>query len=291
MLSMAWADLTIGKKTYRFNGTQGTASADGLFITEDGVEGWYDTPALKTSVTARGSGDGAHDVPDSDICYGTRTVTVHAAAVGAQREQTVVNLMQASLAAHNTVTFRMVDGGQDAQVSGHVSMSVEKWHERYTLFTLNIVCARPERLSANILRFQLFPASTGDNGLRYGDNKLGLQYPLTYGTAATDARNVGTIVNNGTSRAYPVFAVNGVFSSVQLMFPGTDLSLDYAQPVGATPLVLDCRSRTATMGGLDVSRNLRSRGFPTVEPDGSLSVNLQSAGTGWITVESHDTYM
>lgn len=291
MLSMAYADLTINGKSYRFNGTMGTASQDGLFITEDGVEGWYDTPALKTSVTARGAGDGAHDVPQSDICYGTRTVSVHAAAVGSQRNQTITNLLQASMAAHNQVTFRMVDGSHDTQVSGHVSMSVGKWHERYTVFTLNIACPRPERLSASPQCFQLFPASTGDNGLRYGDGKLGLQYPLTYGVAATDARNVGTIRNAGTSRAYPVFTVSGSFSSVQLMFPGTTLSLDYAQPVGDTPLVLDCRSRTATMGGLDVSRNLRSRGFPTVPADGSLSVNLQSAGTGWVTVESHDTYM
>ncbi len=291
MLSTAYAVLTINGREYRFNGTMGTASQDGLFITEDGVEGWYDTPALKTSVTARGSGDGAHDVPESDICYGTRTVTVHAAAVGGHRNQTIANLLQASLAAHNQVVFRMVDGGQDAQVRGHVSMSVEKWHERYTMFTLNIVCPRPERLSSSPQCFQLFPTSTGDNGLRYGDGGLGLLYPLTYGVTAVDARNVGTIRNSGTSRAYPVFTVNGGFSSVQLMFPGTTLSLDYAQPVGATPLVLDCRSRTATMGGLDVSRNLRSRGFPTVPAGGSLSVNLQSAGTGWVTVESHDTYM
>ena len=69
------------------------------------------------------------------------------------------------------------------------------------------------------------------------------------------------------------------------------MSLDYAQAVGNVPLVLDSRSRTASIGGLDVSRNLRQRGFPTVQPGGSLAVNLQSIGNGYVSVECHDTYM
>lgn len=61
--------------------------------------------------------------------------------------------------------------------------------------------------------------------------------------------------------------------------------------VGGTPLVLDCRLGTATMGGRDVSRYLMSRGFPTVQSGGSLSVSLQSAGTGYVDCLVRDTWM
>lgn len=65
-----------------------------------------------------------------------------------------------------------------------------------------------------------------------------------------DARNVCTLTNNGSSRAYPVFTVQGPWpSGVQLTFPGLGMSLDYAESVGNVPLVLDSRSRTASIGG------------------------------------------
>lgn len=55
--------------------------------------------------------------------------------------------------------------------------------------------------------------------------------------------------------------------------------------------MLDCRLGTATMGGRDVSRYLMSRGFPTVQSGGSLSVSLQSAGTGYVDCLVRDTWM
>ena len=157
---------------------------------------------------------------------------------------------------------------------------------------MHCVGPRPERLSWDARRFQLVPAWDAGLGLSYGSGDAGLAYPLSYGRSAVDARNVCTLVNNGSSRAYPVFTVQGPWpDGVQLTFPGRDMSLDYSQAVGSVPLVLDSRSRAASIGGLDVSRNLRQRGFPTVPPGGSVAVNLQSVGDGYVTVECRDTYM
>jgi len=45
------------------------------------------------------------------------------------------------------------------------------------------------------------------------------------------------------------------------------------------------------MGGVDVSRLLTRRGFPSIPAMGSLSVQLMSPGSGWATVSVRDTYL
>lgn len=192
--------------------------------------------------------------------------------------------------------MRVVDGGEDTYCEqGYVSVTQASDYRPGSIAdsTITLVFERPERLSSQPQRCQLLPSIESDHvGLSYGDSGKGLAYPLSYGKAAVDARNVCTLTNNGSSRAYPVFTVQGPWpSGVQLTFPGLGMSLDYAESVGNVPLVLDSRSRTASIGGLDVSRNLRQRGFPTVQPGGSLAVNLQSIGNGYVSVECHDTYM
>ena len=192
--------------------------------------------------------------------------------------------------------MRVVDGTEDTCCSGGYMVLTQQSDYRSGSIadsTITIVFERPERLSSTPQRYQLLPSIESDHvGLSYGDSGKGLAYPLSYGKAAVDARNVCTLTNNGSSRAYPVFTVQGPWpNGVQLTFPGLNMSLDYAQAVGNVPLVLDSRSRTASIGGLDVSRNLRQRGFPIVQPGGSLAVNLQSIGNGYVSVECHDTYM
>ena len=76
-----------------------------------------------------------------------------------------------------------------------------------------------------------------------------------------------------------------------LDFPSLNASVGCAQPVYGVPLVLDCRARSATVGGLDVSRRLKSRGFPSVAPGGTLSVVLRTGGSGWVDCSVHDTFM
>jgi hypothetical protein len=124
-----------------------------------------------------------------------------------------------------------------------------------------------------------YPAPTGK----------GLSYPLNYGTGGS-ASNVALLINQGSSKAYPVLTVTGSFpNGVQVQWGGNALQYDGA--VGAVPLILDSRSQTASMGGVDVSRNLSRRDFPTVPAGGSVSLRLMSAGTGWVTAVCRDTYI
>lgn len=275
---------------------EGSGDLDCLCIAKGGIEGWWSTPAAKVNVTARGQGDGGHDVSEDDISYASRTVTLHWNANASSRDALLALTDSVRRLVHRQVRMRVVDGTEDTCCSGGYMVLTQQSDYRSGSIadsTITIVFERPERLSSTPQRYQLLPSIESDHvGLSYGDSGKGLAYPLSYGKAAVDARNVCTLTNNGSSRAYPVFTGQGPWpNGVQLTFPGLNMSLDYAQAVGNVPLVLDSRSRTASIGGLDVSRNLRQRGFPIVQPGGSLAVNLQSIGNGYVSVECHDTYM
>lgn len=282
-----------GMEPVRF---EGLGDLDCLCVAKGGIEGWWSTPTAKVSVIARGQGDGGHDVSEDDISYASRTVTLHWNANASGRGALTVLIDRVRRLAHRLVTMRVVDGMEDTYCAdGYLTLAQQPDYRAGSIAdsTITIVFERPERLSTTAQRCQLLPSIESDRvGLSYGSAARGLAYPLSYGMAAVDARNVCTLVNNGSSRAYPVFTVQGPWpDGVQLTFPGLDMSLDYSQAVGGVPLVLDSRSRTASIGGLDVSRNLRQRGFPTVPPGGSVAVNLQSVGDGHVTVECRDTYM
>lgn len=282
-----------GMEPVRF---EGLGDLDCLCVAKGGIEGWWSTPTAKVSVIARGQGDGGHDVSEDDISYASRTVTLHWNANASGRGALTVLIDRVRRLAHRLVTMRVVDGMEDTYCAdGYLTLAQQPDYRAGSIAdsTITIVFERPERLSTTAQRCQLLPSIESDRvGLSYGSAARGLAYPLSYGMAAVDARNVCTLVNNGSSRAYPVFTVQGPWpDGVQLTFPGRDTSLDYSQAVGGVPLVLDSRSRTASIGGLDVSRNLRRRGFPTVPPGGSVAVNLQSIGDGYVTVECRDTYM
>lgn len=282
-----------GMEPVRF---EGLGDLDCLCVAKGGIEGWWSTPTAKVSVIARGQGDGGHDVSEDDISYASRTVTLHWNANASGRGALTVLTDRVRMLAHRLVKMRVVDGMEDTYCAGgYLTLAQQPDYRAGSIAdsTITIVFERPERLSTTAQRCQLLPSVESDRvGLSYGSAARGLAYPLSYGTAAVDARNVCTLTNDGSSRAYPVFTVQGPWpDGVQLTFPGLDMSLDYSQAVGGVPLVLDSRSRTASIGGLDVSRNLRQRGFPTVPPGGSVAVNLQSVGDGHVTVECRDTYM
>ena len=275
----------------------GDYEGPGLALT--GLDGWYQTPDSNVTVTARGQGDGGHDISADDILYEARCVTIsYRVLAGSNRSRALSELAKLDMLVHQTVTCRVIDDGQDTCCSGgyyvrSLDQKIQNPLWQNLTGDITLVFERPERLSSQAQRFQLLPSvDSAHVGLSYGANNEGLAYPLSYGVAAADARNVGLIVNEGSSRAYPTFTCQGPWpDGVQVTFPGLGLLLDYSQPVHDVPLVLDSRSRTASIGGLDVSRNLRSRGFPTVPAGGSVSVNLQSVGSGHITGETRDTYM
>lgn len=281
-----------GLEPVRFGGS---GDLDCLCIAKGGIEGWWSTPAAKVNVTARGQGDGGHDVAEDDIAYASRTVTLHWNANASSRDALIALTDSVRRLVHRQVTMRVVDGTEDTYCSGGYMVLTQQPDYRSGSIadsTITIVFERPERLSSTPQKVQIWAQSdSGLGGLRYGGKATGLQYPLQYGIEVSDSRNACVLRNDGSSRAYPVFQVTGPFSNGVTIAFADGSSLAYSQPVGVTPLILDSRSHSAANGGVDVSRGLTARGFPVIEPGATLGVTLQSAGTGWVTCVTHDTYM
>lgn len=277
-----------GTGTLTFNGGPG---GPGLFVTSAGIEGWMSTPELKLELSERGGGNGAHDIAAASILYAARVVTVHWAARAATREQ-LQDLVTALLriGTGRLVRLRVVDATSDTWAGGAARVEVDPpWRETAATGVLIITCPRPERLATTPTQITLTGLMTAPGGLLYGPAAAGLTYPLSYGAGGL-AQNTGTLTNRGSAPAHPVVRVNGPFPD------GITLQVDagaiaFTQPVDAVPLVLDFRSRTATMGGAEVSRHLTARGFHPIPPGGSMSISVQSAGTGWVNVDSCDTYL
>ena len=295
---MSDVTLTSGKTSITLHGNDW----DGHGLALASLQGWYETPSAKVASTARGQGDGGHDIPEADILYEARTVTIgYRVVAGSDRSAALEQLRLLDRLCHGLVTCRVMDEGQDTVCEGgYYARALDQktqnplWQD--VTGSLTLVFQRPERMSATPRSTQLAAlsgASTASGGgLDYNGVK-GLRYPLQYGLDPdTGGRNVTVLENNGSSRAYPVFTVHGPMpDGVELSFPGTASSLTCTQPVQGVPLVLDSRSRTATMGGLDVSRTLTSRGFPTVNPGESVNVALVSRGDGFVDCAIRDTYM
>lgn len=275
---------------------EGNGSTDevGLFMAEDGVEGWYGSPDLKTSLTEMSTGDGSHDVLASNILYASRVITLRFVVNGRDRDDVVRLVDSVGRCHHKLVRFRFVDDGMDTFVTGMCNTTIpgsygqDGWLEDCSL---TVTCPDPCRYSWDSHVVQLFPLNTGSGlGLEYTGESPVLAYPLSYGGDVDVVQNVATLTNMGSSVMYPVITVNGGFDyGVRVDCAGG--SLQYTQPIGGVPLVLDSRTRTASMGGADVTRHLSSRGFPAVPAHSSVTVSLQASGTGWVTVESRDTYV
>lgn len=291
MADIDYAELTVGSDTIRFSGTG--AGDSGYYITQEGIEGWYSMPDMQVSSTARGQGDGNHDIQDDDIHYEARVITMHAMIVG-NRADTLGKLARLRQCSHRHVRIRVVDELMDAYCEGRatISATAKRGGQIIPDVTVTIECDRPEILATEAQKIQIWPQSdSGNGGLRYGSKATGLQYPLQYGVKVSDSRNACVLRNDGSSRAYPVFQATGPFPDGVVIAFQNGSSIAYSQPVGVTPLILDSRSHSASIGGVDVSRGLAARGFPVIKPGGSLGVTLQSVGTGWVTCVTHDTYM
>lgn len=319
-MSVAFIELSAhGVSPVRFECEPGEGAR--LYFLEEGITGWYSTPDLKVSTVERGSGDGAHDVPESCIDYATRTVQAHIAAMGGNRAETLRLWDSVRRFSHRNVRLRLVDDERDAYVEGMFQLEgPAEWEKDWMQGVFTVVCNRPEILATNPCTGQMLPVDAdgrGQGGLSYHQQLLsthwegepnnsvsvlkypdlsgtkGLRYPLTYAGPHTSLQsNQLVLENHGTSRAYPVFTCNGPMpNGVDLVVEGTGLWLKCSQPVYGEPLILDSRSRTASVGGLDVSRTLEQRGFPVVEPGGSITVTLRTAGTGFVNVLVRDTWM
>lgn len=294
-----------GSRTVRLDGG---GSEEHRILTS--LSGWLGSPDAKVQLSERETGDGAHDVPVSSLRYSSRTVQIgYRLKAGSPDRDTVLDLLgELRSLLHKSVTVEVDDAGLDLYCTGYfsqllVSTTQQTMLDQTISGTVDIVCPRPELLSVDAHRWQLgaqpVTATEGTGvGLRYSPagvktGNTGLAYPLRYAEELLPTMSTTAVLtNNGTSRAYPVFTCNGPLPhGVRLSFSGRQMSLACSQPVEGVPLVLDCRSRSAEVGGLDVSRTLTKRGFPVIEPGGSLRVVLSADGDGWVDCLLRDTYM
>lgn len=290
-MPILYGELSYGGETIRFNGSNETGP-DGLIISDAGVEGWYSSPELKLDLLERGNGDGAHDIAGMDVHYAARVVTVHFYAIGDARSEVLDSIDFVARSAGLPVRFRVVDDKSDTFIQGFTRPEFDAgWHPDYQEGTLTIQCPRPERLGTTLRRTQLFASKVKPGGMSFGDAGKGLVFPMQF-TSTGDDGGAACIINMGAYESSPLISVSGSFPN-GVLIQHDQGALEWSGSVDSTPLLLDCspRAHTAFMGGADVSRLLKRRDFPVIPANGSISLRLLSAGSGWVTVESRDTWM
>ena len=281
---------------------QAAEASSGLRVDWDsgGVAGWDSAPDAKVSSTERQAGDGAHDVSESDIEYESRVVTVNIAAFGETRDEVLAAMRRLQAAHKQLVTMRVVDAATDTYCErGYVVVKWdEEWHEQTATGTLTAVFVRPHRLSTLPSEGVMVPATGGGGGLVFdavtsgSDTAHVLHWPLSFGDGAIRTGNSCTIYNNGTIPADITITASGYMpGGIAVTDTSTGRQLAYGQTVTWSGLTLDSRTRTASVAGVDVSRSLTSRDFPTVPAGGSVTLSLQASGTGTLTATCHDTYI
>lgn len=157
-------------------------------------------------------------------------------------------------------------------------------------FTLTVVCPDPRRYGTTPHRAWLSPGASAGALAWHADAPHGLAWPLSYGGGGAGA-NVATLRNDGTATAYPTITASGDMDGLVITDTATGAQLAWDGHVGAQPVTLDCLSRAASVAGVDASRLLSARGFPSVPPGGEVTLALSATGSGTVEVEWRDTYI
>lgn len=255
------------------------------------LSGFYSMPDLKVTQTERKTGNGAHDVPEQEVLYAARTVTLGCVVMGDGRAEVMRRLEELLRFSGRNIRMAVADGERETYCEGHCRLDVgDVVSDEAAKATLTLVCPRPERLSSEALVLSMEPSAGSTDGLQYTADQV-LVLPLDFGEVGS-ARNGCTIVNDGTSTAYPTITAIGDFpSGVAIYDRETNEALVYPMQVGWQGIEFDCRSRIATSGGVDVTRHLTQRHFPTVRAGGSVSLFLSGGGSGTVTCTIRDTYI
>lgn len=280
-------ELSAGGRTVRIEGL----GRHPLFGDSAGIEGWWSTPPSKVSSTERQTGHGAFPVADDEVLYSARTVTVHLNAHGGGRGAVISSMGEINAMAGRAVRLRVADASSDTYADGYLEVEWQAERARRTAAgTLTVVCPDPRRYATDAQVHALVPAGAGGEGGLLFDGAGCMEWPVTFAGEGA-AQNAATLENAGTATAYPVIRVQGDFPDGVRIVDGAGGELRYAQPLAWQPLVLDCLSRTASINGVDVTRDLASRDFPTVPPGGTATLALMGSGNGSVEVELRDTYI
>lgn len=255
------------------------------------VDGWYGTPQTKVQLSERTMGNGAY-VPAEPILYAARTVTLGVSA-NAQTSADVAAAMDSlSAFAGKMCRIAISDSGRpETEAHGYVEVAWEKGPYRAACDgTLTVVCPDPRRYGTTPRRAYLSPGASAGALAWHADAPHGLAWPLSYGGGGAGA-NVATLRNDGTSTAYPTITASGDMDGLVITDTATGAQLAWDGHVGAQPVTLDCLSRAASVAGVDASRLLSARGFPSVPPGGEVTLALSATGSGTVEVEWRDTYI
>ena len=256
-----------------------------------GLAGWYGTPDGKWDLTERQLGDGAFAIEPSQVAYSSRTVTVDGYALGRTRAEALSSLAPLGAMAHRLVSIAVDDGVAETYATGALTAEVGKGVRGGAVtFTITIVCPDPRRYDTTPRRAYLSPGASAGALAWHADAPHGLAWPLSYGGGGAGA-NVATLRNDGTSVAYPTITASGDMDGLVITDTATGAQLAWDGHVGAQPVTLDCLSRAASVAGVDASRLLSARGFPSVPPGGEVTLALSATGSGTVEVEWRDTYI
>ena len=295
------------------------APVDGpCLVATDDTKGWYSHPDLKVSSVARGMGDGDFDVEDASVLYGPRTVTIGVAAVAESRDGALALTRSVGALAHRNVRVRVIDGGDDdsdvAVIGSHVmtvdgeTLSVDgrndTWSVGYLRATwdkldeagsmvvgaITVVCPDPRRLSTTVRTGRMLGGAASTMGLVF-DAKGNLSWPVSFGGSGA-VQSLCVIENRGTSTAWPTIAIGGSSpNGWSVTDVATGESVSSRQDPHFNPISLDCMGATARQGGIDVTRRLDSRRFPSVGPGGTLQLALEADAGCTCEVTCYDTYI
>lgn len=269
----------------------------GLVVADGGIAGWDSAPDLKVSSTERQAGNGAHDVRGTDVLYQSRVVTIKIGAKAESRDDLLATMHSLSAAHGQLIKMRIIDAHSDTFCERgwcRVEWDAE-WHAGVATGTLTATFARPERLGTQpSMGVMVAGTATARGGLVFdtvSSNRV-LHWPLSYGGGADkDASNTCTIHNAGTATAWIVIQASGYMpQGIVITDTATGRQLSYPY-VAFQPVVLDGRTHTASVMGVDETRDLSARGWPTVPPGGSTTLTLQAVGSGSVTVTCRDTYI
>lgn len=264
---------------------------EGLYIDwNTGVQGWFGTPDIKTRLTERELGDGSFSVDDGSVTYSSRTVAIGVMAAGRTSDEVAALRRKLLALSHRIVRISVLDGDEETYSEGYVS--VEWGQVRRTKAqtgTLTVVCPDPRRYGSSEMSATLTPGGNASGGLDLTDARLA--FPLAWGDQAA-SHSVATMYNAGTATAYPTISIQGAISDVALVDTSGGMELTIPGYIGWQPIVLDCLSRTASIAGVDVTRRLGQRNFPSIPAGGDTTIALMCEGTnGTVHVEWRDTYI
>lgn len=260
---------------------------DGLHLST--LERWYDRPAIASEVVEHGIGDGGFKIADDLIRYPTRVIHGEGWWQGDNRLAAVQAGEKLAALLHEHVRLQVTDDTQDSYAEGLLDLTLPtQFEEHWFEWSFDLTCEDPRRYSTTQQKEIMLPATSSDGGMSFGDDGDALVFPIDFGITSP-AQNACTLVNRGNSTAYPVLQAQGSLVGVTITWSGHTLAFNnWAGPAGVT---FDSLTRTAKTEGLDRSQFLTSRDFPTIDPGGSVSLAMVSAGSGWVTATVRDTWM